>query len=143
MLIVLRVSTRNRIVAGPAITSTIPRTKLLVGFGPRNPTIVEVEIVKEAGMAKLKGRFQLGWLVATPGALAALEASGDSALKFLNRHVSGDWGDLDAHDKAENEFAVNRHLRIFSAYVLTDGTKIWIITEADRSATTILLPSEY
>ena len=94
-------------------------------------------------MARLKERFQLGGLMATPGALKALEASKESALGFFNRHVSGDWGEMDVEDVAENEFSVNRHLRIFSAYSLSDGTKIWVITEADRSITTILLPSEY
>jgi hypothetical protein len=90
-----------------------------------------------------EAKFSLGQLVATPGALQALEEAGQNALEFLALHQSGDWGDLSEEDKKENEFSVSRQLRILSAYTLTTGTKIWIITEADRSATTILLPEEY
>jgi hypothetical protein len=88
-------------------------------------------------------KFPLGQVVATPGALAALQDTGESPLPFLQRHAQGDWGDLDEEDKQENEFSLTRNLRLLSAYTLTDGTRIWIITEADRSATTILLLSEY
>jgi hypothetical protein len=91
----------------------------------------------------MKARFQLGQLVATQGALSALEQAGQSPLDFIHRHISGDWGDLCEDDKRENEFSVDKHLRIFSAYHTVKGEKLWIITEADRSATTILLPSEY
>jgi hypothetical protein len=90
-----------------------------------------------------KAKFLLGQLVATPGALAALEEAGQNALEFLSRHVHGDWGEVPAEDKKENDFSVLNTLRILSAYTLTTGVKIWIITEADRSATTILLPEEY
>ena len=62
---------------------------------------------------------------------------------ILARHVVGDWGDLEDEDKQENELSVEQGFRILSAYNLDDNTKIWIITERDRSATTILLPSEY
>jgi hypothetical protein len=62
---------------------------------------------------------------------------------FLSRHLLGDWGDLGEEDKKENEFSVLNNFRILSAYTLTTSVKIWIITEADRSATTILLPEEY
>jgi hypothetical protein len=88
-------------------------------------------------------RFPLGQTVATPGALEALRSAGETPLPYLVRHASGDWGDVDEEDKAENELAVKDGLRILSAYRLADGTKIWVITEADRSATTILLPEEY
>lgn len=91
----------------------------------------------------MKPKFQLGQVVATPGALQALEATGQTPLEFLERHISGDWGDLDQDDRRENELSVRRGFRILSAYHLQDGTKLWIITEADRSATTLLLPSEY
>jgi len=91
----------------------------------------------------MEQKIPLGRLVATPGALKALEEAGQDGFEFLTRHCRGDWGDLEAEDKAENEFAIDRHLRIFSAYQLRNGVKIWVITEADRSATTILLPSEY
>ncbi len=87
--------------------------------------------------------FHLGRIMATPGALAVFEQSGDSPGPLLKRHVTGDWGDLDEEDKAENDRSVREGCRILSAYRLSNGTKIWIITEADRSATTLLLPSEY
>ena len=87
--------------------------------------------------------FPLGRIVATPGALQALEAAGQQPAQFLDRHVSGDWGELDDEDKRENEFSVRNGLRILSAYTTAAGEKIWIITEADRSATTLLLPEEY
>jgi hypothetical protein len=88
-------------------------------------------------------RFPLGQTVATPGALEALAVAHETPLPYLARHAAGDWGELDADDKAENELAVKDGLRILSAYRLADDTKIWVITEADRSATTILLPEDY
>lgn len=87
--------------------------------------------------------FDLGFVASTPGALEAMQQAGQDPVELLARHVTGDWGDLDEEDKAQNEFSLNRKLRIFSAYTLEDGTKIWLITEADRSVTTFLLPSEY
>ena len=84
--------------------------------------------------------FPLGQVVATPGALKRF--TGDELLDCLRRHVRGDWGDLDPNDLQENTEALVRERRIFSAYVLSTG-KLWIITEADRSATTFLLPEEY
>jgi hypothetical protein len=89
-------------------------------------------------------RFSLGRIVATPGALRALEEAGQTSAEFLDRHVSGDWGDaVDDEDKKENEFSVENGLRILSAYTTRRGQKIWLITEADRSLTTLLLPHEY
>lgn len=88
-------------------------------------------------------KFNLGRNIATPGALEALENTGQSATTFLTRHVAGDKGDLCDEDKRTNEQALIDGGRIFSAYHLKDGTKIWIITEADRSSTCVLLPSEY
>lgn len=88
-------------------------------------------------------RFPLGRTVCTQGALEALSRTGETPLPYLVRHAGGDWGDLDQDDKAENEAAITDGLRILSAYRLADHTRIWIITEADRSATTILLPEEY
>jgi hypothetical protein len=87
--------------------------------------------------------FPLGLTCATPGALEALSETEQEAAEFLHRHQHGDWGDMCDEDKRENEFSVDKQLRIFSAYHLSDGTKLWVITEADRSVTTILLPSEY
>jgi hypothetical protein len=88
-------------------------------------------------------KFNPGKIVATPGALKVLRNNGVSGGRFLRRHVSGDWGVVRYEDRAENEFAIGRRLRILSVYVLKDGVKIWVITEADRSSTCILLPSEY
>jgi len=87
--------------------------------------------------------FNLGQVVATPGALQALEDSEQTAIEFLNRHVSGDWGELDEEDRKENELSLKEGFRILSPYHLRKGKKIWIITEADRSVTTLLLPEEY
>jgi hypothetical protein len=72
-----------------------------------------------------------------------MEEALESPLGFLARHASRDWGEVPPEDWEENEFSINNELRVLSAYSLRNGTKIWIITEADRSATTILLPSEY
>ena len=88
-------------------------------------------------------RFTLGQVMATPGALSALEKAEQLPAEFLDRHVNGDWGRVPDEDKQENEFSVEHGFRIVSAYTTSTGEKIWIITEADRSYTTILLPSEY
>jgi hypothetical protein len=88
-------------------------------------------------------KFSPGSLYATPGVLEAFRASGESPLAFLERHLDGDWGELDEHDRHENELSLQHRWRLLSAYRLTTGVKFWIITEADRSATTILLPDEY
>ncbi len=90
----------------------------------------------------------LGQIVATPGALVALAAADTSPSTFLSRHASGDWGDLDAHDRAANDAALRDGSRLLSAYIIAEGVKIWIITEAadedgHRAATTLLLPEEY
>ena len=87
--------------------------------------------------------FALGQVVATPGALMALEDAGQNPGVFLYRHVTGDWGDLDEHDRKENELALRQGLRLLSAYQTSKGVRIWIITEWDRSVTTLLLPEEY
>ena len=88
-------------------------------------------------------RFPLGQVVATPGALSALVSLRISPWTLLYRHMRGDWGQLGYHDWQENEQALTEETRLLSAYTLPDGTRIWIITEADRSATTLLLPQEY
>jgi hypothetical protein len=88
-----------------------------------------------------KPLFQLGQIVATPGALELLESKAPN--EFIARHVSGDWGDLCDEDRQANNEALKDGSRIFSSYDLNDGQKIWVITEADRSSTTLLLPSEY
>ncbi len=92
---------------------------------------------------KLKPLFELGDVYATPGALDALDEADINPAHYLSRHVQGDWVQMDPEDQAENKLSVEQGYRILSAYELPTGIKIWIITEADRSATTLLLPSEY
>jgi hypothetical protein len=92
-------------------------------------------------MVQIHSLFSLGRIVATPGALAALQDAHQAAQEFLSRHARGDWGDLTEEDQKENDFSVFRSLRLLSAYHLSTGVTLWIITEADRSATTLLLPS--
>lgn len=87
--------------------------------------------------------FPLGQVVATPGALAALQAAKQLPLELLRRHQMGDWGDVPAEDKQENDLSVTHALRLLSAYTLSTGVKIWLLTEWDRSVTTLLLPDEY
>ena len=106
-------------------------------------------------------RFPLGRLLVTPGALEALavaeahrghgarrggaeaDVTGSVLAQLIARHASGDWGTVDAEDWAANDRAVREGTRLLSAYVLDTGERVWIITEADRSATSIILPSEY
>jgi hypothetical protein len=82
-------------------------------------------------------------IVATPGALALLEQTHKTPLEFISRHLRGDWGDLDHEDKTENELSLKYGFRLMSSYPITETEKLWIITEADRSMTTLLLPEEY
>jgi hypothetical protein len=87
--------------------------------------------------------FALGHVVATPGAGAALEKAGQQPGDFLARHVSGDWGEVPPEDVKENEFCLKYGFRLLSAYCTSAGDRLWVITEADRSSTCILLPEEY
>jgi len=92
--------------------------------------------------------FSLGQVVATPGALQALEEAAQTPSEFLQRHVTGDWGCVDDEDKAANDLALKDGTRILSAYLLKSGTKIWNVTEAlgdggRRASTCVLLPEEY
>jgi hypothetical protein len=92
-------------------------------------------------MPTLTQLFPLGNVYQTPGVLEAIPS--EDVLRSLARHQSGDWGDLSEADTRENEFSLGFPLRLLSAYNAQTGAKFWIITEADRSATTVLLPSEY
>lgn len=85
--------------------------------------------------------FRLGRIVATPNALKCITQ--DDILAGIQRHQAGDWGDLTDEDCEANDRALVQSTRILSAYTAVTGTKFWIITEADRSATTILLPEDY
>lgn len=90
----------------------------------------------------MRAPFPLGRILATPGALEVIREAGEDPCPYLARHASGDWGDLDVHDRRENELSLKKGWRIVSSYPVGGG-RIWVITEADRSATTILLPEEY
>jgi hypothetical protein len=86
--------------------------------------------------------FSTGQIVSTPGALSLLEQFGVSPLSLISRHIRGDWGTLSNEDVTANNNAVSLGNRILSSYPLGDD-RVWIITEWDRSATTLLLPDEY
>mgnify|MGYP003131445783 FL=1 len=86
--------------------------------------------------------FELGQIVATPGALETMDRLGIHPQNLLFRHSLGDWGDLDEEDSQLNDEAIATGQRILSSYKI-QGEKVWVITEWNRSATTILLPSEY
>src|SRR4051794_33066082 len=85
---------------------------------------------------EVHAKFPLGSLVATPGALELLERAGRHPLEFIIRHLEGDWGDLDEHDKLVNEQALVHGDRLLSSYTLTGNQRLWVISEADRSAST-------
>lgn len=119
---------------------------------PSEPDKAPTDKQKGNVMTQTSALFNLGRVLATPGAVEALERSGQSLWHYLSRHLAGDWGSVDAEDKAANDEALKDGSRLLSAYVLDAGsevaTKIWLITEAaddhgDRSATTALLPEEY
>ena len=90
----------------------------------------------------MSGPLPLGRVVATPGALTVLAEAGEHPFTYIVRHASGDWGALCAFDRRQNEIALRDGYRVFSSYDAPAGT-VWVITEADRSVTTILLPEEY
>jgi hypothetical protein len=92
-------------------------------------------------LIKCAAKFAVGQIVITPGANS--ELSQRDVLRGLLRHMTGDWGELDEHDWKENDAALEYGFRLLSQYQLDGGSKFWIITEHDRSVTTILLPSEY
>jgi hypothetical protein len=99
-------------------------------------------------MQAVSKSFDLGRILATPGALEAIATSGQTPGFFIQKHHSGDWGDVCASDKQANEHALKDGSRLLSAYKTLKGEKVWVITEAEddagrRAATTILLPSEY
>jgi hypothetical protein len=94
-------------------------------------------------MITTKTRFSLGQIVATPGAIEALEQSGQIPNDFLDRHAQGDWGEVCEADWQENDFSLQEGYRLLSSYTTAAGEKLWVITECDRSVTTLLLPSEY
>jgi hypothetical protein len=90
----------------------------------------------------MMGYLPLGRVVATPGALNLLMDAGEDAFDYLARHATGDWGELCSFDRRQNEVALRDGNRVLSSYPVGEG-KIWVITEANRSVTTILLPEDY
>jgi len=88
-------------------------------------------------------RFALGQTFITPGAEEALQIAGQTAIEFLRRHMSCDWGELSEDDIQENELSLEEGFRLLSNYRTAKGQQLWIITEADRSSTTVLTPTEY
>ena len=92
---------------------------------------------------RLEAKFSLGQLAATPGALEALEASGQTAEFVFARHASGDWGEVNEVDQKLNDEALVYGDRVLSSYRTLKGVRLWVITEADRSSTVALLPQEY
>ena len=87
--------------------------------------------------------FKLGQVVAAPGALEALEKAGHTPAEFLDRHARGDWGEVDVEDRQANNEALKHGSRVLSAYKTKAGERLWVITEADRSSTCLLLPEDY
>ena len=96
---------------------------------------------EQAGGPSAKPKFSLGSLVATAGVLEVVPQ--DEIMHALSRHLRGDWGEVDEEDREANEHGLIHALRLLSVYHSKSGTKFWIITEHDRSSTTVLLPSEY
>jgi hypothetical protein len=90
----------------------------------------------------MMGPLPLGRVVATPGALKVLLEAGENPVRYLARHASGNWGNLDNYDRRENELSLHHGWRIVSSFRVGEK-RVWIITEAGRSATTIPLPGEY
>ena len=88
-------------------------------------------------------RFELGMVVATPGALEILGNLEVSPTELVERHASGDWGDVPSEDARENEYSLKHGFRVLSSYPLPSEERIWVITEADRSSTCLILPGEY
>ena len=92
---------------------------------------------------RLIALFPLGQVVATPGALGVLDQYAINAMDLIKRHQSGDWGNVPPGDAEENLRSVENGWRILSSYAISEDQNLWIITEADRSVTTLLLPEEY
>ena len=115
-----------------------------VNFGVQTCEELNTRTLKKRNMtANSVPKFPLGKVVATPGALAALAEAGQTPIQFLSRHVNGDWGDCDGEDRQANEDALRHGDRLLSVYQTPKGKRIWVITEADRSSTCVLLPEEY
>ena len=126
----------------PYLTQPWPGVKFALAFASVN-MLSCASFMADVERDAPRPLFNLGQVVSTPGAIQTMQDAGQDPGKLLHRHVTGDWGDLGEEDKQENDFSVDKSLRIFSAYELANGEKVWLITEADRSSTTIFLPEEY
>lgn len=115
--------------------SVVSYRRLFSVRGVSMARVIVIEVVS--------AKFELGQIVMTPGAAEAFVNNGQQPLEFIKRHVMGDWGEVDNEGKAANDWAVISGRRILSAYTLKDGTKFWIISEASRDYTTLLLPEDY
>lgn len=93
-------------------------------------------------MHVISPRFMIRWMVVTPGALVALVESREDPKSFIHRQIKGDWGDVGPEEWAENEYALGHGERLFSVYHTKHGRKLWVVTEATRYSTTILLPED-
>lgn len=107
-------------------------------FSVRGVTMTRVVVIEV-----IPAKFPPGQIVMTPGAVEAFATNEQQPMDFIRRHLMGDWGEVDDQDRAANDWALISERRILSAYSLKDGTKFWIISEADRSSSCILLPEEY
>lgn len=116
---------------------------ILIGQGHSIKAAVDQTDNSKIPSTKYKPMFALGQVVATPGALNAMSELNIAPASLIDRHVTCDWGDLGAADRQANSDAIDSGMRIFSSYKISAAMKIWIITEADRSSTTLLLPDEY
>ncbi len=150
---------RSRVVAAPMPTSEgeprrVTYQELLRAYDRARETYErdpspDTFAVLETGLAILvqelarPGKFELGQMVMTPGADLAMRAAQQVPPEFMLRHKHGDWGELCAEDRHENERALRVGSRLLSAYRTRTEEKLWVITEWDRSATTLLLPEEY
>jgi hypothetical protein len=110
---------------------------------PRSVAVLETGLQFLMQELQRPGKFELGQLVMTPGADETLRVAHQVPLEFLLRHKNGDWGELLEEDVRENEWSLENGARLFSAYQTRTDEKLWVITEWDRSVTTLLLPAEY
>jgi len=137
----------KRGVGGRILRPTLPRpfpTTLHPALPEACPRSSSGESMTEPSVPTLsQPRLPLGHLLATPGAVAALTLAGVSIFRLLNRHARGDWGDLSDEDRQQNDLAIITGQRVLSSYPLETGQRIWVITESDRAATTVLLPEDY
>jgi hypothetical protein len=110
---------------------------------PRSFAVLETGLQLLMQELHRPGKFELGQLVMTPGVDETLRAAHQAPLEFLVRHKNGDWGELPEEDVRENEWSLENGARLFSAYTTRTQEGLWVITEWDRSVTTLLLPEEY